>query len=64
MTRITFILRPRNDRGRDWTLPEDAEVARLRKSGLSAREIAEHTENRTRSAVESRLGALRKRGAV
>ncbi len=64
MTRITFILRPRNDRGRDWMPAEDAEVTRLRKSGQSAREIAEQIENRTTQAVESRLGTLRKRGAV
>lgn len=64
MTRITFILRPRGGGKPNWTLPEDAKVARLRKSGQSAREIAEQIENRTHSAVESRLGALRKQGVV
>ncbi len=61
---VTFVLRNRNGKGRDWTEEEDAKVVRLRKTGMSTPEIADCFENRSREALKSRVQKLQQQGAM
>ncbi len=61
---VTFVLRNQNGRGRDWTEGEDAKVVRLRKGGLSSREIADCFDNRSAASLKNRVRKLQQRGAM
>lgn len=59
---ITFLLQNRSQKKPDWSEAEDAKVARLRKGGLSSREIAGHFENRSHAALKNRVWKLQQQG--